>query len=83
MSRLASRLAKLEGARQSRSQWDAPWHITYAKPDMTGDDHLAELVAQGRADPGDNVIVIQFVQPGPNGPEWVYPPEPEGIATWR
>ena len=83
MSRLASRLAKLEASRPSRSSWDAPWHLTYAKPEMTEEDHLADLIAQGRAKPGDNVIVVQFVKPGPNGPERVYPPEPEGIATWR
>ena len=82
MSRLASRVAKLEATRQTRSSRDAPWHLTYAKPEMT-EDHLADLIAQGKAKPGDNVIVIQFVKPGLSGPERVYPPEPEGIATWR
>ncbi len=82
MSRLASRLARLETARQETNGGGA-YHLAWDEPGLTAEQHLARLIEAGEAKPGDNVIVHAFVRPGPDGPERVYLPKPEGFDRWR
>ncbi len=77
MSRIASRVAKLEQTLAERST-PPRWHRVWDKPDMSDDDYLSALIAAGRAGLGDRILRPVFYRPGPNGPERVFLPEPAG-----
>ena len=75
---LSVRLAKLE-AKDTRESWGvcALWD----REGVSEEELQAEAIASGRARPEDRFILRTFWQPGPNGPQRVYLPQPEGYAA--
>ncbi len=76
MSRhLLARARKLDASRPD----SFAVHVLCEHPDKSTEQLEAERIAAGEAKPGDKFIVLRFVAPGPNGPERVFHPDPDGF----
>ncbi len=77
--------ALLSRLRKREAQQDPPpppeVYVIYERPGETADEIEAEMIAAGKAKPGDHFIVIRFMAPGPSGPERVFHPDPEGFTS--